>query len=45
MKFIKDNNYNINGDGVMITIIDITFSDYSDEYIKEMQIPVEFNNI
>lgn len=45
MQFIKDNNYNINGDGVMITIIDITFSDYSDEYIKEMQIPVEFNNI
>lgn len=41
MKYIKDNKLEVIGDGILITIIDSAFSDYKEEYIKEIQIPIK----
>lgn len=45
VSFIERNNYEIIGDGLVITITDITFSDYSEDYIKEIQVPVRSRSI
>ncbi|WP_040330465.1 MerR family transcriptional regulator [Clostridium ihumii] len=41
INFINYKQYDIIGDSMIVTIIDSTFSDYSEEYIKEIQIPVD----
>lgn len=41
LAFINDNGYAIAGDAVQVDLIDDTVSDCSDEFIFEIQIPVE----
>lgn len=43
VKWIKENNYKITGDGLVLIITDKAYSDYEYEYISEIQIPVQKN--
>lgn len=41
LKWIQDNNYEIVGDAVVLNITEAAFCDSEEEYITEIQIPVE----
>ena len=41
LKWIKDNGYEVIGDSIEKNIVDYGFSNYEEEYISEIQIPIE----
>ena len=43
LKFIKENNYSISGDAIEIYRVDIHISEDPDEFINEIQIPIDKN--
>ncbi len=41
INWIKENNYSITGDSIEKNIVDYDFSDYEEEYVSEIQIPIK----